>query len=67
MNESAITRERARDPGIGRRPLRAVTGGTMILRLAGGPGDLQSRETFLDRMIAMVEGAKRKKTPLRSP
>ena len=42
----------------------AVTGGTMVLsdwlvvRIASNPG-----ETFLDRMIAMVEGAKRQKTP----
>jgi potassium-transporting ATPase ATP-binding subunit len=42
----------------------AVTGGTVVLsdwlvvRIASNPGD-----TFLDRMIAMVEGAKRQKTP----
>jgi K+-transporting ATPase ATPase B chain len=42
----------------------AVTGGTRVLsdwlvvRIATAPG-----QTFLDRMIAMVEGAKRKKTP----
>ena len=42
----------------------AVTGGTRVLsdwlvvRITANPG-----ETFLDRMIAMVEGAKRQKTP----
>ena len=42
----------------------AVTGGTrvlsdwLVMRITAGPG-----ETFLDRMIAMVEGAKRQKTP----
>ena len=42
----------------------AVTGGTrvlsdwLVLRITASPG-----ETFLDRMIAMVEGAKRQKTP----
>ena len=42
----------------------AVTGGTrvlsdwLIVRITADPG-----ETFLDRMIAMVEGAKRQKTP----
>jgi len=64
VNESAITGESApviRESGGDRS---AVTGGTMVLsdwlvmRIASNPG-----ETFLDRMIAMVEGAKRKKTP----
>ena len=42
----------------------AVTGGTrvlsdwLIIRITANPG-----ETFLDRMIGMVEGAKRQKTP----
>jgi len=41
-----------------------VTGGTrvlsdwLVIRISSNPG-----ETFLDRMIAMVEGAKRQKTP----
>ena len=41
-----------------------MTGGTrvlsdwLIVRITANPG-----ETFLDRMIAMVEGAKRQKTP----
>ncbi|HVK73376.1 MAG TPA: potassium-transporting ATPase subunit KdpB [Kofleriaceae bacterium] len=42
----------------------AITGGTrvlsdwLVIRITAAPG-----QTFLDRMIAMVEGAKRKKTP----
>jgi K+-transporting ATPase ATPase B chain len=64
VNESAITGESApviRESGGDRS---AVTGGTtvlsdwLILRISARPG-----ESFLDRMIAMVEGAKRKKTP----
>ncbi|HEX5647634.1 MAG TPA: potassium-transporting ATPase subunit KdpB [Nitrospira sp.] len=64
VNESAITGESApviRESGGDRS---AVTGGTKILsdwlivRVAASPG-----ESFLDRMIAMVEGAKRQKTP----
>ncbi len=64
VNESAITGESApviRESGGDRS---AVTGGTTVLsdwlvvRIASNPG-----ETFLDRMIAMVEGAKRQKTP----
>lgn len=64
VNESAITGESApviRESGGDRS---SVTGGTtvlsdwLIIRITSSPG-----ETFLDRMIAMVEGAKRKKTP----
>jgi K+-transporting ATPase ATPase B chain len=64
VDESAITGESApviRESGGDRS---AVTGGTRVLsdwllvRVTHNPG-----ETFLDRMIAMVEGAKRKKTP----
>ena len=64
VDESAITGESApviRESGGDRS---AVTGGTRILsdwlvvRVTTKPG-----ETFLDRMIAMVEGAKRQKTP----
>jgi K+-transporting ATPase ATPase B chain len=64
VNESAITGESApviRESGGDRS---AVTGGTVVLsdwlvvRISTNPGD-----TFLDRMIAMVEGAQRKKTP----
>lgn len=64
VDESAITGESApvvRESGGDRS---AVTGGTkvvsdwLIIRVTVKPG-----ESFLDRMIAMVEGAKRQKTP----
>src|SRR5262245_41382655 len=64
VNESAVTGESApviRESGGDRS---AVTGGTVVLsdwlivRVTANPG-----ETFLDRMIALVEGAKRQKTP----
>ena len=64
VNESAVTGESApviRESGGDRS---SVTGGTQVLsdwiivRIAANPG-----ESFLDRMIAMVEGAKRQKTP----
>ena len=64
INESAITGESApviRDAGS---DFNSVTGGTRVLsdwiivRINVNPG-----EAFLDRMIAMVEGAKRQKTP----
>lgn len=64
VNEAAITGESApviREAGGDRS---AVTGGTtvlsdwLVIRITSNPG-----ETFLDRMIAMVEGAKRQKTP----
>jgi K+-transporting ATPase ATPase B chain len=64
VDESAITGESApviRESGGDRS---AVTGGTRVLsdwlvvRVTANPG-----EAFLDRMIAMVEGAKRQKTP----
>ena len=64
VDESAITGESApviRESGGDRS---GVTGGTRVLsdwlvvRITANPG-----ETFLDRMIAMVEGAKRQKTP----
>src|SRR5512139_355577 len=64
VDESAITGESApviRESGGDRS---AVTGGTrvlsdwLVIRITSEPG-----ETFLDRMIAMVEGAKRQKTP----
>ncbi len=64
VDESAITGESApviRESGGDRS---AVTGGTRVLsdwlvvRITSNPG-----ETFLDRMISMVEGAKRQKTP----
>ena len=64
VDESAITGESApvvRESGGDRS---AVTGGTVVLsdrivvRITTAPG-----ETFVDRMIALVEGAARKKTP----
>ncbi|WP_416339484.1 potassium-transporting ATPase subunit KdpB [Raineyella sp.] len=64
IDESAITGESApvvREAGGDRS---AVTGGTTVLsdrivvRITSNPG-----ETFVDRMIALVEGASRQKTP----
>lgn len=64
VNESAITGESApviREAGGDRS---AVTGGTLVLSdwikvcITAKPG-----ETFIDRMIALVEGAERQKTP----
>jgi potassium-transporting ATPase ATP-binding subunit len=64
VDESAITGESApviRESGGDRS---AVTGGTRVLsdwikvRITSDPG-----QTFLDRMIALVEGAERQKTP----
>ena len=64
VDESAITGESApviRESG---GDFSAVTGGTrvlsdwIVLRVTANPG-----ETFVDRMIAMVENAKRQKTP----
>lgn len=64
VNESAVTGESAPVIREGGGDRSAVTGGTqvisdwLIIRITSNPG-----ETFLDRMIALVEGAKRKKTP----
>jgi K+-transporting ATPase ATPase B chain len=64
VDESAVTGESApviRESGGDRS---AVTGGTKVLsdrivvRIGANPG-----ESFLDRMISLVEGAKRQKTP----
>ena len=64
VNEAAITGESApviREAGGDRS---SVTGGTVVLsdwiivKVTANPG-----EAFLDRMIALVEGAKRQKTP----
>lgn len=64
VDESAVTGESApviRESGGDRS---AVTGGTVVLansiivRITADPG-----ETFLDRMISLIEGAKRRKTP----
>ena len=65
VNEAAITGESApvlKEPGTDIRS--SVTGGTtltsdrLVVRVTTNPG-----ETFLDRMIALVEGAKRQRTP----
>ena len=67
VDESAITGESApviRESGGDRS---SVTGGTrvlsdwLIVRVTANPG-----ESFLDRMIGLVEGAKRQKTPERN-
>jgi K+-transporting ATPase ATPase B chain len=64
VNEAAVTGESApvvRESGGDRS---AVTGGTkviansIVIRITANPG-----ETFLDRMISLIEGAKRRKTP----
>jgi K+-transporting ATPase ATPase B chain len=64
VDESAVTGESApviRESGGDRS---SVTGGTrvlsdwLVIRVSANPG-----ESFIDRMIAMVEGAKRQKTP----
>ena len=65
VNEAVITGESApvlKEPGTDIRS--SVTGGTLVVsdslvvRVTANPG-----ETFLDRMIALVEGAKRLRTP----
>ena len=65
VNEAAITGESApvlKEPGTDIRS--SVTGGTtvvsdeLVIRVTANPG-----ETFLDRMIALVEGARRQRTP----
>lgn len=65
VNEAAITGESApvlKEPGTNIRS--SVTGGTTVvsdhltIRITANPG-----ETFLDRMISLVEGAARQKTP----
>jgi K+-transporting ATPase ATPase B chain len=65
VNEAAITGESApvlKEPGTDIRS--SVTGGTtvvsdqLVIRVSANPG-----ETFLDRMIALVEGAQRQRTP----
>jgi K+-transporting ATPase ATPase B chain len=64
VDESAITGESAPVVRESGGDFSAVTGGTRVLsdwivvRITANPG-----ETFVDRMIAMVEGAKRQKTP----
>ncbi len=65
VNEAAITGESApvlKEPGTDIRS--GVTGGTQVVsdwlkvRITADPG-----QTFLDRMISLVEGAQRQKTP----
>src|SRR5262249_31604860 len=65
VNEAAITGESApvlKEPGTD--IASSVTGGTQVvsdwikIEITSNPG-----ETFLDRMIALVEGAKRQRTP----
>ncbi|MDB5947442.1 MAG: K+-transporting ATPase, subunit, partial [Ramlibacter sp.] len=64
VDESAITGESAPVVRESGGDFSAVTGGTRVLsdwlvvRIVANPG-----ESFLDRMISMVEGAKRQKTP----
>jgi K+-transporting ATPase ATPase B chain len=64
VDESAITGESAPVVRESGGDFSAVTGGTrvlsdwLIVRISSNPG-----EAFIDRMIAMVEGAKRQKTP----
>jgi K+-transporting ATPase ATPase B chain len=64
VNEAAITGESApviREAGGDRSAVTAGTrllAGTLIVRVTAGPG-----ASFLDRMIALVEGAERQKTP----
>jgi len=64
VNESAITGESAPVIRQSGGDFSAVTGSTtvlsdwLVIQVTSNPG-----ESFLDRMIAMVEGAKRQKTP----
>ena len=64
VNESAVTGESAPVIRAAGSDFNTVTGGTVLLsdwiivRIGVNPG-----EAFLDRMIGMVEGAKRQKTP----
>ena len=64
INESAVTGESAPVIRAAGSDFNTVTGGTVLLsdwiivRIGVNPG-----EAFLDRMIGMVEGAKRQKTP----
>jgi len=64
VDESVVTGESAPVIREGGGDRSAVTGGTrilsdwLVLRVTANPG-----ESFLDRMIALVEGARRRKTP----
>lgn len=67
VDESAITGESAPVVREAGGDFSSVTGGTTVVsdwlkvRITSDPGD-----SFLDRMIALVEGASRKKRPMRS-
>ncbi|MGV1100030.1 potassium-transporting ATPase subunit KdpB [Thiovibrio sp. JS02] len=64
VNESAVTGESApvvRESGGDRSAVTGgttVVSGTVVVRITVDPG-----ETFLDRMISLIEGARRRKTP----
>ncbi|MEW6500776.1 MAG: potassium-transporting ATPase subunit KdpB, partial [Thermodesulfobacteriota bacterium] len=64
VNEAAVTGESApvvRESGGDRSAVTGgttVVSGTIVVRITANPG-----ETFMDRMITMVEGARRRKTP----
>ena len=64
VDESAVTGESAAgDPRVGRRPERGdgehrVLSDWLLIRVTANPG-----EGFIDRMIALIEGARRQKTP----
>ena len=56
-------RVRAGDPGVGRRPLGRHRRHPRAVRPDRRAHHRRAGETFLDRMIALVEGASRQKTP----
>ena len=65
VDESAVTGEsRTRDPGVRRRPVApspaapSVLSDRIVVRITSEPG-----QSFVDRMIALVEGSERQKTP----
>ncbi|MFZ5775380.1 MAG: potassium-transporting ATPase subunit KdpB [Thermodesulfobacteriota bacterium] len=64
VNESAVTGESApvvRESGGDRSAVTGgttVVSGTVVIRITVDPG-----ETFVDRMISLIEGARRRKTP----
>jgi len=62
VDESAITGV-ARDPGVGRLTVRAVTGAESALRPNRGAFHRPTGPHVPRRMIALVEGANRQKTP----
>jgi K+-transporting ATPase ATPase B chain len=63
IDESAITGESApviREAGGDKS---SVTGGTKVLEIEFSKVTTEAGESFLDKMIALVEGASRQKTP----